>query len=81
MSANDSPAAVTQLTEAMKSNTAATLAAAIITASGRPFSIQQALDIMRDIYFARSPSPNSGAYQEWAKTKDERLNRVYGASG
>jgi hypothetical protein len=56
----------------------ATLAAAIITASGKPHSIQQALEIQTDLYWAQNPDPGSGAYQEWAKTKDARLTKVHG---
>jgi len=69
-----------QLTEATKQQAIATMTAAIIAASGRPHSIQQALDIARDIHFAMFPVPNSGAYQDWAKTKDARLNKVHDAS-
>ena len=62
-----------QLVEATRAQTAAILAAAIVTAANRPHSIEQVLEIQRDIYFALYPSTGSGAYQEWAKTKDERL--------
>jgi hypothetical protein len=54
------------------------LAAAIITASGRPHSIQQALEIARDIQFAMYPAPGYGHYHEWEKTKTQRLHRVHG---
>jgi hypothetical protein len=64
--------------ETMKANMAATLASAIIVASGRPHSIQQALDIANDIQMAMYPTPNSGYYQEWSKTKDDRLKKVHG---
>jgi hypothetical protein len=81
------PAALMQLQqdmlhirEALKAQAAATLAASIVTASGRPHSIQQALDIARDIQMAMYPSPQSGFYQEWAKTKEEKLNKVHGAA-
>jgi hypothetical protein len=67
-----------QLTESNKAQVAATLAAAIIMASGRPHSIQQALDIVRDIQFAMYPAPQYGHYKEWEKFKDARLSRVHG---
>jgi hypothetical protein len=65
-------------TDATRAQTAATLAAGIIAASGRPWSIEQALDLRRDIYFAMHPRPNSDVYQEWAKTKNERLCALHG---
>jgi hypothetical protein len=71
-------AAFGQLTEATKWHTASTLASAIIIVSGRSHSIQQALDIARDIHFAMYPSPNSAAYKDWEKIKHERLNKVHG---
>ena len=71
-------AALGQFTDATKWQTACTLASAIITASGRPHSIQQALDITRDIHFAMFPVHNLGAYRDWEKTKHERLNKVHG---
>jgi len=67
-----------QLTEATKQQAVATLASAIIAASGRPHSIQQALDIARDIQFAMYPAPQYGHYQEWEKTKDAKLKKVHG---
>ena len=71
-------AAVWKLTEATKWQTATTLASAIIIASGRPHSIQQALDIARDVQFAMFPTHNDAAYKEWEKTKHARLNTVHG---
>jgi hypothetical protein len=68
-----------QFIETTKAQTAATLAAAVISASGRPWSIEQALDIKRDIQAALYPAPNHGWYKEWEKTKDARLRKVHGA--
>jgi hypothetical protein len=73
-------AAVWKLTEATKWQTAATLASSIIMASGRPHSIQQALDIARSIQFAMFPVPNDPAYKEWETTKGTSLNEVHGPS-
>ena len=67
-----------QMLEATKHQAVASLAAGIIAASGRPWSIQQALDLKTDIYFAMYPSPNSGAFTAWAKTREERLGTVHG---
>ena len=71
------PQILAQLTEATKQQNAATLAAAIITASGRPYSIEEALAIANDIYFAMYPAPNAGIYIEWVKTRDARLKKVH----
>ncbi|MBR1206942.1 MULTISPECIES: hypothetical protein [unclassified Bradyrhizobium] len=70
-----------KLVEMTKANTVATLAAAIITAAGRPFSVQQALDLSRDIQFAMYPANGFGAYEEWKKTSSEKLAKVYGPTG
>ena len=55
----------------------ATLTAAIINARGKPTSINEVLAISRDIGFAMQPAPNYGVYQEWAKTKDQALAKIY----
>ena len=52
---------------ATKVQTAATLAAGIIAASGRPHSIAEALALKDDIYWALYPEQDSGRYEEWAK--------------
>lgn len=54
----------------------ATLAAALITASGRPHSIAETLDLFRDVQFGLYPDPRTGGYNVWAEEKDERLRRV-----
>lgn len=66
-----------QMVEAVKWQTAATLASAIISASGRPYSINEALEILQDVRFALYPEHNSSAYKEWEKSKDVRLKKVY----
>jgi hypothetical protein len=68
-----------QIVNAMRQQTTATVAAAIVSASGKPHSIEQFLEIMRDVHHAMHPQPNTGAYIEWAKTKDARLKKVHGA--
>jgi hypothetical protein len=72
------PTAISDITRQMAQLSQATLAAAIITASGRPHSIQQAFDLMRDIQFAMHPQPGSGAYSEWKRTSGAALNKVHG---
>ena len=73
-------AAVWKLTEATKWQTATTLASSIVIASGRPHSIQQALDIARSIHFAMFPVHNDSAYKEWEQTKHATLNKIHGSS-
>ncbi len=70
--------ALTQLTEVTKWQSANTLASAIIMASGRPHSSQEALDIARDIHFAMFPVHNLAAYKDWEKIKHARLNKIHG---
>jgi hypothetical protein len=72
---------VHQLIEATKQQAIATLAAAIITQSERPWSIEQAMELANDIHMAMYPAPNYGHYQEWVKTKDARLKKVHGPAG
>ena len=66
------------LLTAAKAQVAATLAAAIVTASGRPHSIQEVLDIAGDIQFALYPAEGYDVYAEWEKTAAERLSKVHG---
>lgn len=66
-----------QLLAILREQDAATLAAAIVSAAGRPFSIQEVLDIKTDVFWALYPSGNMGSYQEWAKTRNERLSKVH----
>jgi hypothetical protein len=63
--------------ETTKLQVAATLAAALITASKRPHSIEQALKITRDIQFALNTNPQAGAHKEWEKAKDTTLQKVH----
>lgn len=72
---NELPAlqAVSQLAAQISRLEQATLAAALIAASGRPHSVQEAIDLMRDLQFSMHPSPGSGAYQEWQRTSAARL--------
>lgn len=62
---------------AIKEQTIATLASAIIVASGRAWSIEEVLELMRDIEFARHPMPGSGAYQHWEKDRDTKVKKIH----
>ena len=55
----------------------ATLAAAIVGAKGKPTSIKEVMEISNDLQMAMFPQTGSGAYQEWVKTRDARLAKVY----
>ena len=76
---SDNPAVLAfgRLMEVTRQQTAAAVASAVITASGRPHSINEALEVLRDVLFAMYPAPESQAYQQWAKTKDERLQKIH----
>jgi hypothetical protein len=64
-----------QLINATQHVAAATLAAALITAAGRPHSVDEALNLLHDIQYSLHPgsflpgSPGSGPYQAWQQSK------------
>jgi hypothetical protein len=68
-----------QIARALRRQTTATITGAVVAASGKSHSIEQVLEIMRDVHYALYPDPNAGPYIEWAKTKDARLKKVHGA--
>jgi hypothetical protein len=72
--------ATNQAAEATRQQTASTLAAAIITASGRPWSVAQAIELQTDIYNSLFGGllAGYGRYQEWKKTEKERVSKVHG---
>ncbi|MBY5350213.1 hypothetical protein [Rhizobium leguminosarum] len=59
-----------KLISSQQSAVAATLAAALVTASGRPHSINEVLGLMRDIQFSLYPNVGSGHYEAWKKSFD-----------
>jgi hypothetical protein len=73
------PLTLAKFENAMKAGATATLAAAVIQSAGRPVSVQEAMDIQRDIYFATFSGElaGHGVYKEWAKTKDARLAKPF----
>ena len=79
----DALRASARLETALKMSACATLASAIIAAAGRPVSVQEALDLQRDVYNANYGGELSGhgsyqgSYQAWSKTKDERLKKTF----
>ncbi|MGN6148999.1 MAG: hypothetical protein ACTHPD_10705 [Rhizomicrobium sp.] len=64
------------LLAAVRSSVAASLAGGIMAASGRPWSIEQALVLARDVEYAVYPDPGSTQYEEWKKLIDDRLSFV-----
>ena len=69
------PTELHQLTYRMERLEIATLAAALIVAAGRPHSVQETLNLVRDLEFAARPNPGSGTYQQWKQTSD--LNKAH----
>lgn len=64
------------LVQAQRATQVSGLVAAIISAMGRPVSVEEVLKIQSDLWFSLYGDRNHGTYKEWAKTKDERLAKV-----
>jgi hypothetical protein len=75
----DAIRAFARLETGLRTCACATLASAIIAAAGRPVSVQEALDLQRDVYNANYGGELSshGSYEAWVKTKDQRLNTTF----
>jgi hypothetical protein len=65
---------MTKLTDATKMQAVAILAAAIVGAAGRTYSVEQALEIVHDIQNAMDPDHSHGTHEGREKTKNERLH-------
>jgi hypothetical protein len=63
------PQALMASMEGTKLQVVATIAAAVVAASGKPHSIQQVLDIARDVQFALWPAPGYGLIGNGKKQK------------
>jgi hypothetical protein len=59
------------LINATQNAAAATLAAALITAAGRPHSVDEAMNLLRDIQYSLHPGNfvSTGPYQAWQQNK------------
>ena len=68
---------MTQVVRASNRAAQASLAGAIIAASGRPHSINQALEVLRSVSFAMNPAPGNTSYEAWARDKEKHLSKVY----
>ena len=80
-SAPDSPPVRTaslmpQLLRAMRLVSSTNLTAAIIKASGRPYSVAEVLQLNRDVHFGLFPSPGHPGYEEWTRTKQSALQKA-----
>ena len=71
-----SPVAQMQF-EATRASVAAILTAALVGAANRPHSVAEILEIQRDVLWSLYPKNELSTYQEWLKTKDERLQQVH----
>jgi hypothetical protein len=73
------PLMVARLEYALKIQTTAVLAAAIVQAAGRPVSVEETLAVRQDVHFALyGPElTGRGSYDEWLKRKDARLHRPF----
>jgi hypothetical protein len=59
-----------------RASIAAALAGGLIAASGRPHTIQEALELHRDVRLALYPKAGQGPYLQWAETRAETLAKV-----
>ena len=71
------PVQAEKLVAATRANAIATLAAAVITAAGRPHSIAEVVEIYQNLQYALYPEHSLGSYKEWAKNRDETLAKVH----
>ena len=71
------PKQLQMLVMAQRGTEAATLAAAVIAAMGRPISIAEALEIHRDVLYSLYTDHGTVAYQAWSKIKDQRLAKIH----
>ena len=70
------PKQLQMLVTAQRGTEAATLAAAVIAAMGRPVSISEALEVRQDILFSLYTDHGTAAYQAWRQVKDHRLAKI-----
>ena len=74
---SDDPTEVMQkLLNVLRGVNASVIASALVSASNRPHSIAQVLELRRDVENTLFPKPKDKAFLEWAKTKAERVSRI-----
>jgi hypothetical protein len=66
-----------QIIAAVRGGAAVSLAGGIIAASGKLWSVGQAMGLLTDVSFAMHPVPGEGHYEAWEARKDERLNAAH----
>jgi hypothetical protein len=73
------PVIIARLEHALRIQTTATLAAAVVQASNRPVSVEEALGVRQDVQFALfGPEfTGRGSFDEWQKKKEARLHRPF----
>jgi hypothetical protein len=73
------PVIIARLEYALRIQTTATLAAAVVQASNRPVSVEEALVVRQDVQFALfGPElAGRGSFEEWQKKKETRLHRPF----
>lgn len=64
------------LLRAMRLVSSTNLTAAIVKASGRPYSVAEVLQLNRDVHFGLFPSPGHPGYDEWTRTKQSALQKA-----
>jgi hypothetical protein len=64
-----------QILAATKSAAAASLAGGIISASGRPYSLADAMEVYSDCYHALHPDPGNGRYKAF-KEDPQRMSKL-----
>ncbi|MEO8927279.1 MAG: hypothetical protein ABI306_08960 [Caulobacteraceae bacterium] len=70
-------ASLQKLLTSAKSIRASVLTAAIVAAAGRPYSIGEVLDVLRDVDYATNPHSKKPEYAAWLKNKDETLAKIH----
>jgi hypothetical protein len=64
------------LLRALRLVSSSNLTAAIVAASGRPYSVAEVLQLNRDVHFGLFPSPGHPGYEEWTRTKQSALQKA-----
>jgi len=69
-------AEVGKLVEAVRTNAAAILTAAVVAQSGRQVTPNEVLRILTDFRFSLWPVPNLGAYKAWKDNFDGTTTQI-----
>jgi hypothetical protein len=73
----DIPAETAQhILAALQGLRAATITAAVVGRMTQPVSIEQVLELERDVYFALYPNLKSDDYNAWKRSSEQRLKHV-----